>query len=200
VQFGISPCLVTSDLMDHHVPAACEVDTGSAIAMHMLGLASGNPTTILDWNNNYGEDDDKCILFHCGNVPPSLMTAKGRITDHEILKNTVGEGRGFGCNSGRIAAGPFTFSNLLTEEGRIRAYVGSGRFTEDSIPREFFGCAGVAQVDRLQDVLLYLGQAGHRHHVTATPGLVEEAIIEALGTYLGFDLDVPQRPARRLGS
>ena len=120
------------------------------------------------------------------------MTDKGRITDHAILKSTVGEGRGFGCNQGRIAAVDFTFANLLTDRGRIRMYLGQGRFTEDAIPPAFFGCAGVAAIDGLQDVLSFLGRQGHRHHVAITPGLVQEAIIEAAGRYLGFDVAVPQ--------
>ena len=42
-QFGISPCLITGDLMNRDIPAACEVDTGGAVAMYILGLASENP-------------------------------------------------------------------------------------------------------------------------------------------------------------
>ncbi len=81
---------VFNDLM---VPAACEVDTGSAVAMYALGLASGKPPALLDWNNNYGDDPDRCILFHCGPLPGSLMTEKGHISDHLILLETVGAGR-----------------------------------------------------------------------------------------------------------
>ena len=192
-QYGISPCLITADLMGKGVPAACEVDTGSAVAMHILGLASEEPTMILDWNNNYGDDENKCILFHCGNVTPSLMVeSSGKITDHEILKSTVGTGRGFGCNQGRIAPGDFTFSNLLSENGDIKMYLGEGRFTEDEIPSVFFGCSGVAEIENLQGVLTYLGRSGHRHHVTTTPGIVQESVKEALGNYIGFELATPQ--------
>ena len=47
-------------------PAACEVDTCNAITMYALRLASEKPATCLDWNNNYGDDPDKCALFHAG--------------------------------------------------------------------------------------------------------------------------------------
>ncbi len=192
-QFGISPCLITGDLMNRGIPAACEVDTGSAVAMYALGLASEKPTMILDWNNNYGDEEDKCILFHCGNVASSLMTAgTGRVTDHEILKTTIGEGRAFGCNQGRIAPGPFTFSNLLSKNGSIKMYLGQGRFTPDPIPDEFFGCAGVAEIEKLQGVLLFMGRSGHRHHVSITPGAVQDSIKEALENYIGFEVAVPQ--------
>jgi len=93
----------------------------------------------LDWNNNYGADEDKCILFHCGPVPVSLMTDRGRISDHSILANSIGEGNGYGCHVGRIAPTPFTFGSLLTAEGRIKLYLGEGCFTEDRVPDNFFG-------------------------------------------------------------
>ena len=68
-QLGISPCVLLGELNDGGVAAACEVDVGNAVAMRALSLASGEPAACLDWNNNYGDDDDKCILFHCGPVP-----------------------------------------------------------------------------------------------------------------------------------
>ncbi len=192
-QFGISPCLITGDLMGRGLPAACEVDTGSAVAMHVLGLASGEPAMILDWNNNYEEEEQKCILFHCGNVPASMMAHPGRISDHEILKASIGAGHGFGCVAGRIAPMEFTFGNLLTDSGTVKMYLGQGRFTQDPIPASFFGCAGVADIPALQEVLLFLGSEGHRHHVALTPGQVEEAAGEALSNYLGFQVSRPQR-------
>ena len=191
-QLGVSPCVLLGEMNDRGLPAACEVDVGSAVAMYALRLASGEPAACLDWNNNYGDDEEKCILFHCGPVPQSLMAGDGRITDHPILANSVGEGCGYGCNVGRIAPGPFTFGNLLTEAGKLRFYLGQGTFTTDPIPPDFFGCAGLAQVDKLQDVLLHIGRHGHRHHVTVTPGLVLAPLREALGHYLGFDVAVPQ--------
>ena len=179
--------------MNRGIPAACEVDTGSAVAMYALGMASEKPTMILDWNNNYGDEEDKCILFHCGNVASGLMTAgTGRVTDHEILKTTIGEGRAFGCNQGRIAPGSFTFSNLLSKNGSIKMYLGQGRFTSDPIPDEFFGCAGVAEIEKLQAVLLFMGRSGHRHHVSISPGSVQESVKEALENYIGFEVAVPQ--------
>ena len=192
-QFGISPCLVTGDLMNRHIPAACEVDTGSAVIMHALDCATGKPSMILDWNNNYGEEEDKCILFHCGNVPSDMMSGIGKISDHSILAKSLGFGLGFGCNTGRIIPGDITFSNLLTDEGKIQIYVGQGRITDDKIPDDFFGCAGVAEIENLQNVLLYIGAAGHRHHVALASGHVQGSLIEAADKYLGFDVSVPQK-------
>ena len=191
-QLGISPCVLLGALNDRGTPAACEVDVGNAVAMHALHLASGAPTACLDWNNNYGDDDDKCILFHCGPVPQSMMAGLGQIADHAILANSVGKGCGYGCNVGRIAPSDFTFSSLLTDAGKLRFYLGQGQFTEDSIPPEFFGCAGVAHLERLQDVLLHVGRGGFRHHVSVTPGLVQAPLREALEHYLGCEVGVPQ--------
>ena len=144
------------------------------------------------WNNNYGHDDDRCILFHCGPVPARMMAGRGRISDHLILANAVGEGRSYGCNVGRIAPTDFTFGSLVTDAGKLRFYLGQGRFTADPIPPEFFGCAGVAAIERLQDVLLHVGLNGYRHHVSVTPGFVQAPVREALERYLGFEVAVPQ--------
>ncbi len=192
-QLGVSPCILLGEMNDRGIPAACEVDVSNAVAMRALSLASYNPTSCLDWNNNYGEDEDKCILFHCGPVPPSMMTGKGNITDHSILANAVGTGCAYGCNVGRIAPGEFTLSSMVTEAGKLKFYLGQGRFTADPIPSDFFGCAGVAHIERLQDLLLHIGLKGHRHHVGVALGRVLEPIREAFSRYLGYEVDVPQQ-------
>ncbi len=191
-QMGISPCVALGSLNDLGLAAACEVDLGSAVAMRALHLASYQPAGLLDWNNNYYDEDNKCILFHCGPMPASLMEGKGRITDHSILMSSVGEGNAYGCNQGRIKPMDFTFSSLMTDEGRVKMYVGEGKFTTDPIPSNFFGVAGVAEIPNLQDILLHVGMEGHRHHVAVTPGSLKKPLAEALGHYLGFDISLPQ--------
>jgi L-fucose isomerase-like protein len=185
-QLGISPCVLLSEMNDRGVIAACEVDLGNAVCMSVLRLASGGPTTCLDWNNNYGDAENKCILFHCGPVPQSLMTAPGQVTDHAIIANALGAGCSYGCNTGRIAPTPMTFGSLLTQSGSVEVYLGQGRITEDPIPPDFFGCAGVAEIPNLQEVLLRVGNAGHRHHVSVTPDFVLAPVHEALEKYLGY--------------
>jgi len=192
LQMGISPCVAMGLLNDAGLASACEVDLGNAVAMRALHLASYNPVALMDWNNNYGDEDEKCILFHCGPAPASMMEGKGRISDHAILMNTVGEGHSYGCNVGRLKATDFTFGSLMTDEGRIRMYLGEGRITGDPIPENFFGVAGVAEIRNLQDVLLHVGVQGHRHHVSLTPGRVQAPLVEALGHYLNFEVELPQ--------
>jgi len=187
-QLGISPCVVVSELNNRGLVAACEVDVGNAVAMYALRCASGSVAACLDWNNNYADEANKCILFHCGPVPQSMMTGKGHVTDHAILANVVGKGCSYGCNTGRIAPTDFTFASMLTAEGRLKFYLGRGRFTTDPIPQDFFGCAGVAEIENLQQVLQTIGLAGHRHHVSVTPGHVVAPLQEAFTRYLGYDL------------
>jgi L-fucose isomerase-like protein len=191
-QLGISPCVLLGDLNERGIPAACEVDVGNAVTMAALQHASGEPATCLDWNNNFEDEDDKCILFHCGPVPKALMAGPGHIADHAILANSVGEGCGFGCHVGRIAPFDFTFASMMTEAGTLRFYLGEGAFTEDAIPEAFFGCGGVAEIPALQDVLLHVGRQGHRHHVSVTRGHVVAPVREALEHYLGFEVATPQ--------
>lgn len=189
-QLGISPCVLLGDLNERGIPAACEVDIGSAVTMSALRLAAGAPAACLDWNNNYGDEEDKCVLFHCGPIPSSMMTGEGCIADHAILMNAVGEGCSWGCNEGRIRSMDMTYGNMLTVNGRLEFYLGQGRFTEDPIPEEFFGCAGVAEIPSLQNVLQGLGYMGHRHHVAVAPGHVMKPLLEAMVKYLGYDVTV----------
>jgi L-fucose isomerase-like protein len=191
-EMGISPCVAMGVLNDSGLPAACEVDLGNAVVMRALNLASYEPAGLLDWNNNYGDEEDKCILFHCGPMPASLMESKGQVTDHAILLNSLGAGISYGCNVGRIKPMDFTFGSLMTDEGKVKMYLGEGSFTRDPIPANFFGVAGVAQIRNLQDVLQFIGANGHRHHVSVTPGKVQAPLFEALNHYLDFEVSLPQ--------
>ena len=186
-EIGVSPCVLLSELNDRGMPSACELDVCNAVAMRALHLASGKPAACLDWNNNFGEEDDKCILFHCGPVAQSLMTAKGQIVDHPMFAKALGAGCGYGCNTGRIAPAPFTYASSKTENGKLLWYIGEGEFTEDKVPDDFFGCAGVAHIENLQKKLVDIGKAGYRHHVSLTVGNVAGAVREAFETYLGYE-------------
>ena len=183
----VSPCVLMGEMNERGIAASCELDIGNAVAMRALGAASGASAACLDWNNNYGDDPEKCILFHCGPVPSDLMKAKGRICDHAILANIVGKGCSFGCDVGRIAPTAFSFASLMTENGALRYYLGEGEFTDDPIPSDFFGTGGVARIPSLQEGLLRIGQAGFRHHVSVTPGNFLAPLEEALTKYLGCE-------------
>lgn len=187
-QLGVSPCFLNAVLCERGIPVACEVDISNAVMMLALQYASGNPATILDWNNNYEDHDNKCILFHCGNVPPSMLQGKEKIIEHAILAETAGKGCSWGCNCGRFKPMSMTFGSLTTEDGQIRTYIGQGRITQDKIPSDFFGCAGVAEIDGLQSLLQGICQNGYRHHVSLSEGHVMNPIVEAFTRYLDFEV------------
>ncbi|MBE5795478.1 MAG: hypothetical protein E7323_12440 [Clostridiales bacterium] len=182
----VCPCVLLSELNDRGIAASCEIDMCSAITMRAMSLASEGATAVLDWNNNYGDDENKVILFHCGPVAQSLMTCKGTVTEHKMFaKNDPGSG--WGCNEGRIKAMPITISNCQTKDGKIVIYASEGKFTDDVIEPEFFGCGGVAEIDNLQDKLIRLARGGFKHHTAICEGHYKAILQEAFTTYLGYD-------------
>jgi L-fucose isomerase-like protein len=188
LELGIAPCVLLSALNNKGIAAACELDVGNAIPMRALSLASEQPSTVLDWNNNYGDALNKCILFHCGPVPQKLMSGKGQIIEHPMFAKSFGPGCGWGCNVGRIAPDLITFCSSKTENGKLVFYMGEGRITEDTIEKDFFGCAGVAEIPELQNKLIKIGREGFRHHVSLTTGHYANALKEAFNTYLGYEI------------
>ena len=183
----VCPCVILSELNERGVVASCEIDLCSAITMRALSLASEQPSAVLDWNNNYGDDEDKVVLFHCGPVAQSLMTKKGTVTEHKMFAK-VDPGSGWGCNEGRIKAFPMTFSNCQTKDGKLLVYAGEGEFTSDEIEEGFFGCGGVAKIPDLQNKLIKLARGGFKHHTSVGAGHIKNILEEAFGTYLGYDI------------
>lgn len=183
----VCPCVLLSELNDRGIVASCEIDLCSAITMRAMSLASEQPTAVLDWNNNYGDDENKVILFHCGPVAQSLMTACGTVTEHKMFaKNDPGSG--WGCNEGRIKAMPITISNCQTKDGKLMVYSSEAEFTDDVIESEFFGCGGVAKIDDLQNKLLKLARGGFKHHTSIGVGHMKDILNEAFKVYLGYDV------------
>ena len=182
----VCPCVLLSELNDRGIVASCEIDMCSALTMRAMNLASQEPTAVLDWNNNYGDDEDKVILFHCGPVAQSLMTAKGTVTEHKMFAKGD-PGSGWGSNEGRIKAFPMTFSNCQTKDGRLVVYASQGEFTGDPIEDGYFGCGGVARIPGLQDKLLKLARGGFKHHTSVGVGHMKEVLKEAFTTYLHYD-------------
>ncbi|HOJ21062.1 MAG TPA: L-fucose/L-arabinose isomerase family protein [Armatimonadota bacterium] len=187
--YGVAPCTVMSMMSNRLLPSACEVDITGAIGMYALTLATGVPAALLDWNNNYGEDPDKCVLFHCSNVPKACFSHM-QMGCQDIVGSTVGFENAHGTCVGRIKPGPFTFARVSTDDlsGRIRAYAGEGEFTED--PLETFGGAGVAHIPDLQRLLHSLCANGFEHHVAIAHARVARALGEAMGNYLGWDIQL----------
>jgi len=185
--FGIVPCAAMSMMSEKLVPSACEVDICGAVAMLALQEASGRPSALVDWNNNYDDDPDRAVVFHCSNLPKSMF-ADVKMDYQEIIAGSVGKENTFGTCVGRLAAGPATFARVSTDDadGIIRAYVAEGEITDD--PVKSFGGYGVVVIDGLQDLLEYICRMGFEHHSAMNPGHTGRAVEEALETY--FDWDV----------
>jgi L-fucose isomerase-like protein len=185
--FGVVPCTVMSMMSNNLMSSACEVDIPGVVAMHALRLASGTPSALLDWNNNYGDDPNKCVCFHCSNLPKHFFTSV-RMDFQEIIAGTVGKQNTFGTCVGRVKPGAMTYARFSTSDstGKIRGYVGQGRFTDD--PLESFGGVGVVEIPRLQELLRYICANGFEHHVAANFSETGAAVQEAASRYLGWEM------------
>ena len=182
---GVVPCTVMSMMSDELHSSACEVDVCGTLSMHMLRLASGTPSALLDWNNNYGDQPDKAVCFHCSNLPKHFFK-EVKMEYQAIIAGTVGKENTFGTCEGRVKSGPMTYARFSTDDfgGDIRGYLGSGAFTDD--PLRTFGGAGVVEIPQMQKLLRYICQAGFEHHVAANFSSVAGVVHEAATRYLGW--------------
>jgi len=185
--FGIVPCSVMSMMSENLMPSACEVDVCGVVAMYALQLASGVPSALADWNNNYGDDPNKAVVFHCSNWPKSIIE-QPEMVYQDIIAGTVGAENAYGACVGRIAPGPMTFARVSTDdlEGAILAYVGEGEFTDD--PLDTFGGRGVLKIEEMQDLLKFICENGFEHHVAISRSSQADALYEAFDKYLGWDV------------
>jgi L-fucose isomerase-like protein len=154
--------------------------------MYALTLASGQPAALVDWNNNYGGDPNKCVLFHCGNWANSFF-AEVKMANAEILATTLGTENTYGTVAGRTPAGPFGYARITTEDktGRIRAYVGDGEFVDD--PLDTFGSRAVVRVPNLQGLLRHICKNGFEHHAAMATAHAARILAEAFETYFKWD-------------
>ncbi|HYV99566.1 MAG TPA: L-fucose/L-arabinose isomerase family protein [Gemmatimonadaceae bacterium] len=185
--FGVVPCTLMSMMSNRNAPSACEVDVVGTISMYALALASETPAALLDWNNNYGDDPNKAVCFHCSNLPRDFFD-DAKMDYQEIIAGTVGRENTYGTIVGKVKAGPMSFARFSTDDrtGRIRGYVGEGKFTKD--PLKTFGGAGVVEIPNLQAMLRHICTNGFEHHVAGTFSHVADAVHEATTRYLGWDV------------
>ncbi len=183
--YGINVCTLMSMMSEQLMPSACEVDVTGVLSMYALQLASGFPAALVDWNNNYGDHPDKCVLFHCGNWAKSFVPDV-EIKTAPILGTTLGEENTYGAMAGRAQAGPVTFARISTDDrnGVIRTYTGEGQLTDD--PLDTFGQRAVVEVRGLQSLMRHICKNGFEHHVAMTMGQVAGTLNEAFSTYFGW--------------
>ena len=184
---GVVPCTVMSMMSDSLLSSACEVDVCGVLGMHALQLASETPSALLDWNNNYGNDPNKAVCFHCSNLPKHFFK-EVKMDYQAIIAGTVGKENTFGTCVGKVKSGAMCFARFSTDDasGKMRGYTGSGRFTDD--PLETFGGAGVVEIPGLQKLLRYICENGFEHHVAANFSSVAPAVHEATMRYLDWEM------------
>ena len=188
--YGVNCCTIMSMMSEQLMPSACEVDVAGAVSMYALQLASGRPSALVDWNNNYGDDPDKCVFFHCGNWAKAFLP-DAAIATAPILGTTLGEQNTYGALSGRTPGGqPVTFGRISTDDrnGRVIAYVGEGRFTDDQLLT--FGARAVVEIPNLQKLMRMVCRRGFEHHAAMNASRSAAILAEAMDTYLGWDVHV----------
>jgi len=185
--YGCNVCTLMSMMSEKFMPSACEVDVTGVLTMYAMQLAGSTPAALVDWNNNYANDDDRCVLFHCGNWAKSFLPDI-KISTAPILGSILGVENTYGALDGRTPQGPLTYGRITTAdpEGCIRAYVGEGELTND--PLDTFGNRAVAKVPRLQKLMRHVCAKGFEHHVVMTQSRSAEILREAFGNYFGWEV------------
>ena len=185
--YGCNVCTSMSMMSENMLPSACEVDVTGTLSMYAMQLASGSPSALVDWNNNYADDEEKCILFHCGNWAKSFLPDI-EISNAPILGTTVGVENTYGALAGRTPASPLTYGRISTDDpkGIIKVYVGEGHLTNDEL--NTFGNRAVAQIPDLQGLMQYVCRNGFEHHVVMNASKTADILKEALENYMGWEV------------
>lgn len=188
--YGCAACVTMSMLGEKLLPAACEVDIAGAVSMYALTLAAQGQSALLDWNNNFAEDRNKCVCTHCGNFPKSFVRNDLKLGTLGVLGRTLGKVNTFGAVYGKVTKGDFTFFRISTDDtkGANKAYLGTGEITDD--PYGMDGCIAVTKVNNLQTLMKYICKNGFEHHVAMVRNDVKEILNEAIEDYLGWNLYV----------
>ena len=186
--YGCAACLTMSMLGQKLIPCACETDLTGVLSMYALMLASGTPSALLDWNNNFGEDRDMCVCTHCSNYPQAFFQSEVEIGSLDVLGTVLGQEDTFGAVKGKVAPGPLTYFRTSTDDpkGIIKCYLGEGEITDD--PYGMDGGIAITRIANLQKLMKYVCKNGYEHHVSMGRGHVADIIEEAVSTYLGWDL------------
>ena len=185
--FGVVPCTLMSMMSNSLMPSACETDMIGMIGMYILQLAAGEPSAIVDWNNNYGEDPDKAVIFHCSNLPKHFFE-EPKMDFQQIIAGSVGKANTFGTIVGSLKAGPLTYCRVSTDDlnGKLRAYCGEGEITSDKL--QTFGGYGVVKIPQLQNLLQFVCKHGFEHHVAVNRSHYGRAVADALANYKGWEV------------
>jgi len=186
--YGCATCLVMSMMSNSLTPCACEVDMAGVLSMYALTLAAQEPAAIVDWNNNYGDELNKCVAQHCGNYPAGFVGKKVEIDNLSVLGTVLGEEVCFGAINAKVEPGPMTYLRFSTDDvnGKIRGYVGEGQFTAD--PFQMLGSIAVCEIPNMQKLFETICRQGFEHHTAMVRTHCASVVAEAASTYLGWDM------------
>ena len=184
--YGCNVCTSMSMMSENMLPSACEVDVTGTLTMYAMQLASNSPSALVDWNNNYADDDEKCVLFHCGNWAKSFLPDI-QMSTAPIIGTSVGTENTYGALDGRTPASPLTYGRISTDDckGVMKAYIGEGELTNDAL--NTFGNRAVAQINNLQGLMRYVCRNGFEHHVVMNASKTAGVLKEAFENYLGWE-------------
>jgi L-fucose isomerase-like protein len=184
--YGCNVCTNMSMMSENMLPSACEVDVTGTLTMYAMQLASGTPSALVDWNNNYADDESKCVLFHCGNWAKSFLPDI-QISTAPILGTSVGTENTYGALDGRTPAMPLTYGRISTDDtkGIIKVYIGEGDLTNDDLTT--FGNKAVAKINNLQGLMQFVCKNGFEHHVVMNASKTASILKEAFENYLGWE-------------
>ena len=146
------------------------------------------PSALLDWNNNYGDDPDKAVCFHCSNLPKHFFEERhdGLPGDHRrhgrASENT------FGTCVGQVKASPMSFARSppTIATGKIRGYVGEGEFTDD--PLRPSAAPAWSRSRSCRTCCATSARTASSITWRPTCRTVADAVHEATTTYLGWDV------------
>ena len=186
--YGCATCVSMSMMGERHLPSACETDVTGAVSMYTLLLAGGKSPGLLDWNNNFGNNQDKCVCTHCSNYPKSFMGNEVEISKLDVLGTVIDREKCFGAVKGKVAPGSMTYFRISTDDakGEIKSYLGEGEFTDDAFGMD--GGIAVCKVSNLRLLLNHICINGYEHHVAMTRTRCGDVINEAVNKYLGWNL------------
>lgn len=177
--YGVSPCHILGRLTQSGVMSACEVDIYGVLSMIIQYAASlgTSPPFFIDWTIRHPTKPNVFLAWHCGNAPPALFCATGKLMYHSIMYRDVGIEKAYGTLEGRLKPGTVTISRLVEYDGEFKLFVTSGRTIEEET--EFRGSWIWIEVADLDKIYRSLVEEGFVHHASMIYGDYVDPIVKA---------------------
>jgi L-arabinose isomerase len=177
-------CLPVGILTEEGIPAGCEGDLNSALAMYLLQSFSGEPAhfgEILEVN----EAENTIVTSHCGCGAPSLASRPGSVT----LTPVRIFHRGVSIRYTAKAAPEATYVNLVGRSGTYRMCAVGGSAVETAMVFEGNPVAFRPTVP-VRQMLKIIAERGFGHHWMMSYGDVREPLARFCAM-TGVSLSVP---------